>query len=264
MGYLTISETLAQEQRIERTKEHLAHVDKDCFYLQLPVTGAIGLRQGKTEVLTNSACGAFYSASDPYELYCSKESKSIFIEINRDDVENHFGHTAEANYAFSTSVGSGALFSSFVLSVVAENEYLSQNRHHEICNSIIGLLSMAINESQEYKFKAESETVQQAKTRAIKHFIKLNVTNSNLSPAYIAKHNSISLRYLHYLFSQEERSVMDYVWQQRLRYGHAELLRNGAEKTIFQIAFNSGFNSSSHFSSSFRREFGLRPKDVIN
>lgn len=54
-------------------------------------------------------------------------------------------------------------------------------------------------------------------------------------------------------------TVFEYLRNQRLLYAKSMLQENNM--SITEIAFESGFCSSSHFASSFFRKFGIRPRD---
>ncbi|WP_169566461.1 helix-turn-helix domain-containing protein [Sneathiella limimaris] len=41
------------------------------------------------------------------------------------------------------------------------------------------------------------------------------------------------------------------------------MLANGTTRSITSTAFNFGFNSSAHFSTLFKRKFGMSPREVL-
>ena len=64
------------------------------------------------------------------------------------------------------------------------------------------------------------------------------------------------------IFSQgsEYNKLSNYIQQLRLEYA-AKLLIEQPERSVAQIASDSGFSSSSYFSNCFRQSFGIRPTD---
>jgi len=96
----------------------------------------------------------------------------------------------------------------------------------------------------------------------VKQLINANIRDSALSVAVIAKKIGVSSRYLQLLFAKEEDSLVQYIKQERLRGCLLDLrdIRN-ANKSITDVAFSWGFNSASHFSSSFRREFLMTARE---
>lgn len=95
--------------------------------------------------------------------------------------------------------------------------------------------------------------------RVFEH-INRNLHDPALSPEILAHAQSISVRYLHLLFSRRGLQVASWIRQRRLEACRVEL-RNAAESTtITSIALKWGFNDSSHFSRVFSSTFGVSPK----
>ena len=96
-----------------------------------------------------------------------------------------------------------------------------------------------------------------------KAWIEDHLTDPDLSLEKIAKNNGISLRHLHYLFRLTEMSASEWVWDRRLERCYDVLTRPELNNlSVTEVAYQLGFNSSSHFSTTFRRKFGIRPSDV--
>jgi AraC-like DNA-binding protein len=99
----------------------------------------------------------------------------------------------------------------------------------------------------------------------IKDYIAKNLRNPNLSVAHIAEALRYSPRYLQKAFERQGITISSYVSQARLGRCYHDLqnplLRN---ESITGIAFSWGFNSSAHFSRSFREHFGVSPHIARN
>ncbi len=105
--------------------------------------------------------------------------------------------------------------------------------------------------------------VQRARLRSVKAWLEDHLGDPNLTLEAIAKANAISLRYLHSLFRLEGSSVSHWIWNRRLERSFDMLLKgDNKSRSLTEIAYRVGFNSSSHFSTMFRRKFGIRPSDV--
>jgi AraC-like DNA-binding protein len=53
----------------------------------------------------------------------------------------------------------------------------------------------------------------------------------------------------------------EWIWNRRLQLAY-DALAKPEGRSITAIAFEHGFNSPTHFSTMFRRKFGLAPRDV--
>ncbi len=79
-----------------------------------------------------------------------------------------------------------------------------------------------------------------------------------LSRARVARAAGVSPRQLARLFASQRGCTFleDY---HRLRLEHAERLLRQSALSVSEVAFATGFSSSSHFSRAFRRQFGASP-----
>jgi AraC-like DNA-binding protein len=96
----------------------------------------------------------------------------------------------------------------------------------------------------------------------VKQRIDAHIRNPKLSVGSVARMIGVTTRYLQILFASEDDCVSQYIKRERLR-GCLVDLRDEAfdDRSITDIAFSWGFNSAAHFSSSFRKEFGMSPRD---
>jgi len=93
-------------------------------------------------------------------------------------------------------------------------------------------------------------------------FIHENLDHTELGPTLIAKSFHISTRYLHLLYAENEMSVSNLILNKRLEQCRRQLVHFGnAKDNITNIAFQWGFNDSSHFSKVFKKKYGVTPKE---
>ncbi|MEV6075188.1 helix-turn-helix domain-containing protein [Streptomyces sp. NPDC052069] len=87
----------------------------------------------------------------------------------------------------------------------------------------------------------------------IDHFIDANLTDRTLSPSDIAAHHHLSVRTLHTLFRQRERTVSATIRHRRLE-GARAALSNPRLRTlpISAVAAQWGFTDATLFSRTFR------------
>lgn len=95
----------------------------------------------------------------------------------------------------------------------------------------------------------------------IKAYIERNLRDPGLSIDQIADAFQCSKRNLHKVFSNDGATISDYIWRLRLERCRNDLLAHScAWKSITEIAFSWGFNSSTHFSKAFKEAFGMPPR----
>ena len=129
-------------------------------------------------------------------------------------------------------------------------------------DELMDVLALAFDSAQREEPCAD-QVVQRARLRSIKTWLEHHLANPEVTLESVAKSNDISLRYLHTLFRLEGTSVSQWIWNRRLERSFDMLLKedNGG-LSLTEIAYLVGFSSSSHFSTMFRRKFGVRPSDV--
>ncbi|MGH9560892.1 MAG: helix-turn-helix domain-containing protein, partial [Terracidiphilus sp.] len=97
----------------------------------------------------------------------------------------------------------------------------------------------------------------------VKFHISAHLTDPELSIDKLAGLARCSKRYLHMIFRPENLSISDYILRARLERCRADLLDPRlARRSITEIAYAWGFNSSNHFSRCFKREFGVSPREL--
>jgi len=112
--------------------------------------------------------------------------------------------------------------------------------------------------------EAPSSSAEQVR-RQVKAYIDAHLRDPELAIDDIAAALGLSKRYLHMCFTAEGASIADYLWQARLEQSRRELERDaGSGRTVTDVAFACGFNSSSHFSRLFKRRFGQSPARLRN
>lgn len=95
--------------------------------------------------------------------------------------------------------------------------------------------------------------------RKAQAYIGQHLRDPTLNVERIAAAIGCSKRYLHRIFASEGTSVEKYLWCTRLEGCRRELMNGTHEIRLTELAFTWGFSSSSHFSRSFKRHFGVPP-----
>lgn len=100
-----------------------------------------------------------------------------------------------------------------------------------------------------------------AQRAGVRRYIRMNLGDPRLGPESIARAHAMSLRALHALFEHTGESVAALVRRSRLARCRADLERPDGG-SITEIAFRWGFGDAAHFSTAFKREFGVTPREV--
>ncbi len=96
----------------------------------------------------------------------------------------------------------------------------------------------------------------------VKTFVRRHFSNPELSIDMIARQLQLTPRYVQLAFAAEQTTPGEFIRQLWLEQCAKRLTDEAARhSSITEIAFACGFNSSSHFSTQFRKEFGMSPRD---
>jgi AraC-like DNA-binding protein len=95
----------------------------------------------------------------------------------------------------------------------------------------------------------------------VKKLIEEQLGNSELTVESLAASLAVSSRYLREVFSQTE-NISRYILRRRLEECANQLGNSLRQHTsITAIAFQYGFNSTAHFSRTFRKQYGITPRE---
>jgi AraC-like DNA-binding protein len=128
-----------------------------------------------------------------------------------------------------------------------------------ISNHIVELVSLAVGISASEEDQARG-TLRQQLAKSVIQYIAAHAADPELTPTKTARHFRISVRYVHRLLEESGETFSKLLLRRRLERC-AEDLRTGDPSSIGQIAFRWGFNDLSHFSRSFRNQFGVTPRE---
>jgi len=113
-----------------------------------------------------------------------------------------------------------------------------------------------------YPSPVEPSSMCAARQARVRSFIEDNLADPELSPATVAAALNISPRYLRKLMAEQGETASSFILRRRLEEC-AKLLETDAyrARSITDIAFAWGFNSTAHFARVFRSKYGLSPRD---
>lgn len=132
----------------------------------------------------------------------------------------------------------------------------SVNNGQALTEAMIGLVVAVLSNED------EAPTLRKSQLARVKEYIAANLDDPELSPTLIAAVKRISVRYLHALFEAESTTVQQYVIRERLLRCRRDLQNPCMrDRTITEIAYACGFQSSTHFSRRFKEAFGVSPSE---
>ncbi|MDR5747867.1 AraC family transcriptional regulator [Caballeronia sp. LZ029] len=96
----------------------------------------------------------------------------------------------------------------------------------------------------------------------IKAYIRENARDSELTIPKVASALGMSVSALYRAFASQGVSAAEALWYERLKIASIALRNRALEnKSIKEIAFDSGFSDAAHFSRTFRQQYGESPRE---
>jgi AraC-like DNA-binding protein len=96
----------------------------------------------------------------------------------------------------------------------------------------------------------------------VMRFARANLDDPDLGPEALAAAGRMSVRSLNRLFGALGATPMRWIWSERLEASRVALLQ-GDVRSVTDAAFAHGFSDLSHFSRSFKRTFGISPRNLL-
>jgi transcriptional regulator GlxA family with amidase domain len=193
-----------------------------------------------------------FTASEPYELKNTQTALFIYLEFPRERFLKRFsGHAPPVTSLIQTKFGIGRVAAAMCSSMVMEAENLRATARSQLGEDILNILALAFETTEHDVSESLGDAeVRGARLRQGISYIEKNLGNPLLNPDRIAKANQMSVRSLRYVFKSADMSVSDYIWTSRLQRCRREL----------ELAI--GLSSLSHFSSVFRKRYGVPPTSI--
>jgi AraC-like DNA-binding protein len=199
----------------------------------------------------------------PYEFRYGERSDMWVLRVPEVMLQCRTGNVARfCATEFDASSGAGKLFCDYI-GLMAQHTDLNQPRFHALLASQSADLLAAVLESDPRVVHSSGSAVQAAHMARIEHFIRRNLSDSDLSPEKVAAGCQISVRYLHLLFRDSGRTLSSWVRELRLWAAYEMLQRGAPGVTVAQTAYQFGFSDHAQFSNAFRKEFGRSPSDAL-
>ena len=125
--------------------------------------------------------------------------------------------------------------------------------------AVLGLLACGYGRAA---LRGRTDPAKKLRCDQVKELIGAELRDPALSVQAVAERIGVTTRYLQLLFAEEGECASEYIRRERLRACLLDLRHADFDhRSITEIAFSWGFNSAAHFSSAFRKEFGLSPRD---
>jgi AraC-like DNA-binding protein len=258
-----VMSTAMSPVRMTRTREYAADGNGDLIFI-INQTGKATTSSRGRDIVLNEGDALLMSASDAKTFNRHSYGGSLSFRIPRpilssmvpyiDDVvmqvipQNTDALKLLAGYA-------APLFNDIALAT-AEFRRTAVNHLHDLVALSLGAARDGV---------AAGRAIPAARLRMAKSYIAENSSRRDLSVGAVAAQLGLTPRNLQRLFESEGTTFSEFLLSQRLSRAHRMLTEPRlAQNPVGAIAYDAGFGDLSYFNRSFKRRFGMTPRDVRN
>lgn len=264
LGDAAINRVSFPEHVVRRSAADIAASDRSCFYLNLKLAGRCRIQQDDREISLSSGQVGIFDSDRQFALLHDRGPQlrvaSFWVpaEALRERLPASFDVGA-ARVSDDPFVGHLIVDTARTLSDGALR--MTEDEGVRLFRVLIELVAVSLSRRGRAG-AAESESLADATTLALKRAIHRRLCEPGLAVADVAEAVGISERYVHKLLARSGSSFTDYVIDHRLD-GAARDIGDPAmaDRAIGAIAFDWGFSDLSHFTRRFKQRFGCRPRD---
>ncbi len=200
--------------------------------------------------------------SEPYDLEFPSEFCQVVLSVPVDVMEECVDTPSQfLGKRMDSADGANGIFTNFVSSMAYKLGTMDGNLAKRLELNVMDLLSTTLCYAHQARRKDLMQGgVKKEYLRRVKQFIRKNLCDERLCPDLIARAHDITTRYLHMLFESEETTVSRYIIRARLnscKMAFSDPMYK--DYSVSDIGFQFGFKDSSHFSRTFKGEFGESP-----
>lgn len=260
-GDLSLSRLESDPLCYRRQRQHLGGGEEN-FLITIPEHHEVFFTQRGRSVQCKPGGFLLEHSEEPYEFSYKHTNALWVVKVPKKAVSDRVGSPDRfCATSFEATSGSGALFVAFTRLLSSQLKKLNDWEAHVINRQFLDLLALALENDHGASQSCET-AVQVAHLQRIKHYIRSNLSNSDLSPKHIAEICGISSRYLHTLFKSTGCTVSQWIKEQRLQVCYDVLTSSAPLESIAQIAYQWGFSDQSHFCRVFKEHFGCSPSSL--
>ena len=247
------------QMAINRGTRHIRSDPRGTYELLVPIAGAGRVEQASSAGEILPGFMALCDIDRPVEFAHSEEFASISLVMPAQEVDRRSPASARKAQAFAGVSGLGRLARQMVITLQEERQQLSETTFDIACEQLLDLICLLAEGAADSAPIAQRTAVE----ADVRRYIHRHADDPDINVAGIARALGWSSRYIQEVLKDAGTTSRDLIREERLRVARTRLSSAGwAGHSVAQIASASGFTSHASFSTAFRQEFGMTPRDA--
>jgi AraC family transcriptional regulator, positive regulator of tynA and feaB len=247
--------------RVFHTAALVKRDDRDLVKAMFQTEGSSFVEQDGRATVLQPGDWTIYETGKPSNVIVPGRARMLFLIVPREKIlARNFDLGNLVARRFSGSRGLGKLIWSLLSATFDQMPEIRNRSGQDVADIVVQMIRLALLESADEHANVDSKEVIRER---VKRYISSHLRDPDLSITRLAGTARCTKRYLHMAFHSENVSISDYILKLRLQRCREDLLNPAfVHRSITDIAYSWGFNSSNHFSRCFKEEFGVSPRTL--
>ncbi|HZP71700.1 MAG TPA: helix-turn-helix transcriptional regulator [Pseudolabrys sp.] len=258
-----VMSTASSPVRITRTREFLADGNVD-FVLIINQTGQTTASARGREATLQEGDAILVSASETKVVDRHTYGGALSFRIPRSILSSMVTYVDDAvMQVIPHDTDALKLLAGYAAPLFNDIALATSEFRRTAANHLHDLVALAIGQTRDGLINARA--IPAARLRMAKSYIIENCSRRDLSVGAVAAHLGLTPRNLQRLFESENTTFSEFLLSQRLNRAYRMLTEPRlAQSPVGTIAYDAGFGDLSYFNRSFKRRYGMTPRDVRN
>lgn len=262
LGPVKLAKLSVDSCSVERTKSHIANNSSRLYSFLLQAKGSSTFQHCGKEARLTEGDFVLCDTGRPHFFETKHPSVTIMVRVTPELLREYLPTPEQfCGLHLGRTVGITGTVSAMVQSLSDNTAAkLRPGCEERVARYLLEMISMSYTAGFEPMLKGSA--LQSQRRNDIIRYVEDNLRDPTLTAASIADGFRLSSRYVRNIFSCSGERVSAYVLRRRLEEC-ARQMRDPAWSghTLTEIAFSWGFNSTAHFTRTFRDHFGVAPRD---
>jgi AraC-like DNA-binding protein len=258
-----VMSTASSPVRIIRTREYLADGNGDLVFI-INQTGQTTVTARGRDVELREGDALLMSASEVKVFDRNTYGGALSFRIPRSILSSMVAYVDDVvMQVVPCNTGALKLLAGYAAPLFNDLALATPEFPRTAVNHLHDLVALSLGAARDGV--AAGRAIPAARLRMAKSYIADNSNRRDLSVGAVAAHLGLTPRNLQRLFESEGTTFSEFLLSQRLCRAHRMLTEPRlAQNPVGTIAYDAGFGDLSYFNRSFKRRFGMTPRDVRN
>ncbi|MFF5079388.1 AraC family transcriptional regulator [Actinoplanes sp. NPDC000266] len=248
-----------REEGVVRDARHIRVDPRGTCELIVPFKGgAEATQNGDTGSLAPGIV-ALCEIDKPIQFWHGADFGSISLIVPQDEIARRNTMTAAGSHLMNGSTGIGVLVRQMAWTLFEQRQHLNHREFEASVDSLLDLVCIAAEGGADTAFAGHHAAVE----RSIREYVRTHAHESGLDVNQIAIALGWSVRYIQKVLAAANTTSRELIRQERLSLARSRIRSpEWATASVAHIAHSCGFATHSMFSTAFRQEFGMTPREM--